>query len=107
MVGQDVVVHDLAELIIRDPGSRTIIRVGRGVTDKRCHFAKGLARFIDKVLKRILRRNVGGHGNGGACTMSGIDFGGHCIAGILLAAGNDHLCAVHGHFLGNGLANPA
>ena len=107
MVGEDVVIENLAELFVLDPVHRPVIGVGRGVADEDVDGAELFLRAREKVLQLCLFRNARRDGDGAAFAVFGIDGGGHFVAGFLLAAGNDDLCAVRGKLLGDSLADAA
>ena len=59
VVGDDVVVEDLAELVVGDAGQRPVIGIGRGVADQHVDLAEGAIGFVDQVLQIVLGRDVG------------------------------------------------
>ena len=107
VVRHDVVVEDLAELLIRDPLLRAVIRVGGGVADQHVDVAERAPRLVDQVLQRLLAGNVGRDRDGGAVTETRVDLGRHRRARILLAAGDHHLRPLFGTGDRTGLADPA
>ena len=54
MVGQHIVVEDLAELIVGDGGERAVMRVGGGVADEDVDAPKLADGLVDHVLERVL-----------------------------------------------------
>src|SRR3546814_10151574 len=53
VVRQDIIVHDLAELVVADPEAGAIIGVRCGVADERGDLAEGGARFVHQILKIV------------------------------------------------------
>ncbi|MNN28587.1 hypothetical protein D3C81_1421650 [compost metagenome] len=107
MVGNDVVVQHLAKLIVRDAAHRPVVRVGCGIADQHVDLAEGAVGFIDQVLQVFLRRDIGGHSDGGAGAMACIERVNHFLAGLCLARRNHYLGALDGHLLGDGAADAA
>ena len=60
VVGDDVVVEDLAELVVGNAGQRAVIGIGRGVADQHVDLAEGAVGFVDEMLQVFLGRDVGG-----------------------------------------------
>ncbi len=107
MVGEDVVLHDLVELIIGDAVLGAEIGVGRGVADEDVDLAEAGDGGVDEVLQAGLVGDVGGDDDGGGAAHGGVDFGGGGFAGIGLATADDHIGAVFGHAVGDRLADAA
>ena len=107
VVGDDVVVEDLAELIVGNAGERTVIGIGRGVADQHVDLAEGAVGFVDQVLQIFLAGNVGGDRDRRALAELVVDLLGDLIADVLLARGDHDLGAVLGHPLRDGAADAA
>ena len=60
VVGDDVVIENLAELIVGDAGERAVIRVGRGVADQHVDLAVDAVGLVDEILQILLAGDVGG-----------------------------------------------
>ena len=60
VVGDDVVVEDLAELVVGNAGERTVIGIRRGVADQHVDLAEGAVGLVDEVLQIFLAGDVGG-----------------------------------------------
>jgi hypothetical protein len=59
VIADDVVVEDLAELVVGDAGQRAVIGVGRGVADADVDLAERRLGLVDQVLQVLLRGDVG------------------------------------------------
>jgi hypothetical protein len=60
VVGDDVVVEDLAELVVGNAAERTVIRIRRGVADQHVDLAERAVGLVDEVLQVFLAGDVGG-----------------------------------------------
>ena len=107
MVGEDVVVEDLAELVVGDGGERAVMWVGSGVADKDVDWPELAAGLIDHVLERVFRREAGGDGDGGARSMVVVDRFGDGFATVLVARGDADPGAMRGEPLRDGEADAA
>jgi len=107
VVGDDVVVQDLAELLVGDAGHRPVVGVAGGVAHQGVDAAPLRQRAVHQGLQRVFAADVGGHGQGRAGTVRGVDLGGHGLAGVLLARADHHPGAVLGQAVGDGAADAA
>ncbi|MNS70132.1 hypothetical protein D3C72_1034710 [compost metagenome] len=105
MVGDDVVLKDLLELVVGDARHRPSIGVGRGVADQDVDLAEGGGRLVRQTLQVFLGGDVGGDGDGAALAVPGVDRAGDLFARPGLARGDDDAGAVLGQTLGYGLAD--
>jgi hypothetical protein len=107
VVGDDVVVQDLAEGLVADLQLRAVVGVAGGVAHQGVDAAPGGHRFVDQALQCRLVADAGSVGDGGAGAMAVVDDGGHLVTRVLLARRDDDLGAVLGHALGDGPADAA
>ena len=84
MIGQDVVLKDLAEGIVSDSLDWPIIGIGSGAADQNVDLAEGAAGLIDKFLKLVLERDVSGDRHG-VNKVVGVNPSGHFLARTGLA----------------------
>src|SRR3546814_15783049 len=56
VVGDDIIVENLAELIVADPRRRAVIGIRRGVADERGDRAEGGDRLVHQMLEVVLGR---------------------------------------------------
>ena len=54
MIGHDVVVEDLAKLVITDAQRRTVIGIRGRISDHRGHLSECTAGLIDQILEIVL-----------------------------------------------------
>src|SRR5277367_3622669 len=102
MIGEHVVVENLAELHVRYAGHRSIIRIGSRIADQNVDPAEGAYRLVDEMLKLLLGRDVGGDRLRRVALHRMIDGGGGLGAGLGLARRDDDARAMLGEPLGDG-----
>ena len=107
VIGDDVVVENLAKLVVGNSGLRPVIGIRRGVADQRVDLAEHAVGFLDQMLQIVLGRDIGGHRERDLLAGLVVDRLGHLVADRLLARGDHHLGAVLGHPLGDGAADAA
>src|SRR3546814_19842327 len=85
VVGDDIIVENLAELIVADPRRRAVIGLRRGVADERGDRAEGGDRLVHQLLEAVLGRDVGGARDRGSRDIFTLDRGGASFAGTPFA----------------------
>ncbi|MNT56691.1 hypothetical protein D3C72_1940120 [compost metagenome] len=107
MVGDDVVVQHLAELVVRHAAHGPVIGVGSGIADQHVDLAEHAVGLVDQALQVVLGRDIGGDRDRGAVAVAGVDGVHHFLAGLGLARRNHDFSALDGHLLGDGAADAA
>ena len=62
MVGHDVIVQNLTELLIGNASLGAVIRVARGIADQDIHLGPMALGLGNQVCQVVFRRNIGGNG---------------------------------------------
>ena len=107
MIGQDVVVEDLAELVVGNARLWPVIGVGGRIADEHVDPAKRRARVVDEPLQPGLVGDVRRDRDRSAVAVAGVDLGRDRVARILLAAGDYDLRAMLGKVARGGQADSA
>ncbi len=107
VIGDDVVVQNLAKLVIGNSGLRSVIGIRGGVADQRVDLAEHAVGFLDEMLQIILGRDVGGYRERDLLAGLVVDRLRHLVADLLLARRDHHFGAMLGHPFGDGAADAA
>ena len=105
VIGEHVVVENLAELGVRDAGHRAVVRIGSRIADQNVDPAEGARGLVDEMLKLLLGRDVGGDRLRRVALERAIDGGRGLGAGLGLARRDDDARAMPGEPLGDGAAD--
>ena len=106
MVGEDVVVEDLAELLVGDTGHGAVIGIAGGIADEDVDRAEPHFGLGNEGLKARLVTDGRGDGDGALLPVALVDGGGDLAAGLGLARGDDDARAGIGKRLGDGASDP-